>query len=134
MKPSPGLGPAAEAVRTVIYKNGVPTSERGQPTTNEAGDWSLGTPSSRDGNLGVHDASLDLNGNIWIANSAPSFNSTLFKIATKPGKTTGFPLPSCSVERQTIQEEQARNANCQSEPVRFMAATILSHRVAWRQN
>ncbi len=85
--------PTGEAARTVIFEYDVPTSERGQPTTDDGSDWSLGTPSSLNGNRGVHDATLDLNGNIWIANSAPSFNHTVVKVDTKTGKTTEFPLP-----------------------------------------
>ncbi len=85
--------PAGEAARTVIYEYDVPTSDRGEPPTNDGSDWALGTPSSLNGNRGTHDAAQDLDQNIWIANSAPSVNHTVMKVDIKTGKVTEFPLP-----------------------------------------
>ena len=85
--------PTGDAARVVITEYDVPTrSPSGQPT-NDGSDWSLGTPSSLNGNSGVHDAQVDFNGNIWFTNSSASTDRTYGKIDTKTGKITSFALP-----------------------------------------
>lgn len=85
--------PTGDAARVVITEYDVPTGRNGGHPSNDGSDWSLGTPSSLNGNNGVHDAQVDFNGNIWFTNSAASVDRSYGKIDTKTGKVTSFALP-----------------------------------------
>jgi streptogramin lyase len=54
----------------------------------DGSDWSLGTPSRR-GSL-VHDATADLEGNLWFTSNVPNRNTTVGRIDTKTGAVKMF--------------------------------------------
>jgi streptogramin lyase len=57
---------------------------------NDGSDWSLGTPSVLIPGYGVHDAWLDLGGNIWFTCNVPNKYVTIAKIDSKTGVVTPF--------------------------------------------
>src|SRR5205814_170009 len=63
-----------------------------QPS-NDGSDWMLGTPSDLNGMVGVHDVQADLDGNLWIAYSLPSRDTTVAKIDAKTGAVKKFGVP-----------------------------------------
>jgi streptogramin lyase len=86
--------PSGEAARVVFKEYDVPLNpEAGLPertATNDGTDWSLGTPSSI-GSM-VHDAWLDLDGNLWHTTNVPNHVGSVEKIDTTTGKITPFKL------------------------------------------
>ena len=84
--------PTGDAARAVVTEFDIPTI-RGDYPTNDGSDWSLGTPSSLNGVVGVHDAQADLNGNIWFTNASPSPDRTYGKVDTQTGQVSSYALP-----------------------------------------
>src|SRR5712691_8532849 len=86
--------PAGEAARVMFKEYDVPLDpDAGLPANfvqNDGSDWSLGTPSVLIPGWGVHDAWLDLNGNIWFTCNVPNKYVTVAKIDSKTGAFTPF--------------------------------------------
>jgi streptogramin lyase len=86
--------PTGDAARVVFREYDVPINpEAGLPdktTTNDGSDWTLGTPSG----LGstVHDAWLDLDGNIWHTSNVPNHVASISKINPATGEIKNFKL------------------------------------------
>ena len=59
---------------------------------NDGSDWSLGTPSVLIPGWGVHDAWLDLDGQLWFTCNIPNRRTTIGKIDTKTGEVKLFKL------------------------------------------
>ncbi len=101
--------PSGEAARVVFREYDVPINpEAGLPertATNDGSDWKLGTPSG----LGsvVHDAWLDLDGNIWHTSNVPNHVASVAKINPvtgeihniKIGGPGGFAAPTHGMTR-----------------------------------
>jgi streptogramin lyase len=89
--------PSGEAARVMIKEYEAPIDpEVAAPynvVTNDGRDWSLGTPSGIMPGAGVHDAWLDLDGNIWFTSNVPTRHWTIGRIDTKTGKVTPFVVP-----------------------------------------
>lgn len=86
--------PAGEAARAVVYEYDLPLEAGGGYNLNNGSDWSAGPSVSAGGGLGLHDATLDLNGNIWFTyNLRGSVNRTIGKIDTRTGQVTNFKYP-----------------------------------------
>ena len=81
--------PSGEAARVVFREYDVPIDPDAHMTAEQIGnngsDWSLGTPSTLIPGYGVHDAWLDLDGNIWFTCNIPNQYVTVAKIDTKTG-------------------------------------------------
>jgi hypothetical protein len=81
--------PSGEAARVVFHEYDVPIDPDAKMTMdmigNNGSDWSLGTPSTLIPGYGVHDAWLDLDGNIWFTCNIPNQYVTVAKIDTKTG-------------------------------------------------
>jgi streptogramin lyase len=86
--------PAGDAARVVFTEYDVPLDSEGGPATkyvtNNGSDWSLGTPSSLNGNHGVHDAQADFNGNIWFSYNVASRNISLGRVDARTGEVKTF--------------------------------------------
>jgi streptogramin lyase len=61
---------------------------------NDGGDWSLGTPSVLIPGWGVHDAWLDLDGQLWFTCNIPNRRTTIGKIDAKTGEVKLFKVPA----------------------------------------
>lgn len=86
--------PAGDAARAVVYEYDLPLEAGGGYSLNNGSDWSAGPSVAAGGALGLHDATLDLNGNIWFTyNQQGSVNRTIGKIDTRTGLVTDFKYP-----------------------------------------
>jgi len=83
--------PSGEAARAVVREYDFPM-EGGHHRANDGADWSLGTPSQMFHVSGVHDAQMDLNGDIWITYGHTSIDTTIAKISGKTGAVKHFKL------------------------------------------
>ena len=81
--------PSGEAARVVFREYDVPIDPDAGLTSeqigNDGSDWSLGTPSTLIPGYGVHDAWLDLDGNIWFTCNVPNRYVTVARIDPKTG-------------------------------------------------
>jgi virginiamycin B lyase len=87
--------PSGEAARVVTVEYDVPTEPGHRLDTlplNDGSDWTKGTPSDMFGNAGVHDAQMDLDGNVWFSFSHPSYDITIGRIDAKTGKVKFFKI------------------------------------------
>jgi streptogramin lyase len=91
-KPEPR--PSGEAARVMFKEYDVPLDpDAGLPANfvqNDGSDWSLGTPSVLIPGFGVHDAWLDLDGQLWFTCNIPNRRTTIGKIDTKTGEVKLF--------------------------------------------
>ena len=82
--------PSGEAARVVFKEYDVPLDpDVGLPANfvqNDGSDWSLGTPSTLIPGYGVHDAWLDLDGNLWFTCNIPNKRTTIARIDGKTGE------------------------------------------------
>lgn len=83
--------PAGDALLPVVYEYDLPAEAGGGYVLNNGGDWSLGHPAASGGGFGIHDATVDFNGNIWFTyNDHESITRSIGKIDTKTGRVTDF--------------------------------------------
>jgi streptogramin lyase len=89
-----------EAARVVFTEYEVPLDPNaGLPAdfvSNNGSDWSQGTPSTLVPGYGVHDAWLDLNGNIWFTCNSPNRTLTIGKIDLATGTVTPFKIDAAN--------------------------------------
>jgi streptogramin lyase len=89
--------PSGESARAVIREYDMPLDpDAGLPTNfvqNDGSDWSLGTPSILIPGWGVHDAWLDLSGNIWFTCNIPNKRTTIGRVDSQTGAVKLFPVP-----------------------------------------
>ena len=86
--------PSGEAARAVFREYDVPVDpEIGDDKilTGDGSDWSRGTPARR-GSI-VHDAWMDLDGNIWVNSNAPNRKLTIARVDGKTGAYKPFVVP-----------------------------------------
>jgi hypothetical protein len=89
MKFKPDPRPSGESARVMFKEYDVPLDpDSGLPSNfvqNDGSDWSLGTPSVLIPGWGIHDAWLDLDGQLWFTCNIPNRRTTVGKIDTKTG-------------------------------------------------
>src|SRR5882757_3137041 len=89
--------PAGEAARVMFKEYDVPLDpDVGLPANfvqNDGSDWSLGTPSVMIPGWGVHDAWLDLQGDIWFTCNIANKQVTIGRIASRTGEVKLFAVP-----------------------------------------
>jgi virginiamycin B lyase len=92
--------PSGEATRVVFREYDVPIDPDAHETAdmigNDGSDWSLGTPSTLIPGFGVHDAWLDLSGNVWFTCNIPNHHLTVAKIDTKTGSFKPFKVEAAN--------------------------------------
>lgn len=92
--------PSGEAARVVFREYDVPIDPDAHETAdmigNDGSDWSLGTPSTLIPGFGVHDAWLDLQGNIWFTCNVPNNHVTVGKIDTRTGAFKPFKVTAAN--------------------------------------
>src|SRR5262249_26538636 len=90
MKFAPDPRPSGEAARVMFKEYDVPLDpDAGLPKNfvqNDGSDWSLGTPSVLIPGWGVHDAWLDLDGELWFTCNIANRRTTIGKIDSKTGE------------------------------------------------
>ena len=95
-KPDPR--PSGETARVMFKEYDVPLDQdAGLPSNfvqNDGSDWSLGTPSVLIPGWGVHDAWLDLDGQLWFTCNIPNRRTTIGKVDTKTGEVKLFMVPA----------------------------------------
>ena len=98
MKVKPEPRPSGEAARVVFKEYEVPLDpDSNLPANfvqNDGSDWSLGTPSVLIPGWGVHDAWLDLAGNLWFTCNIPNRRTTIGKIDAVTGETKLVKVPA----------------------------------------
>src|SRR6516165_976790 len=98
MKFTPNPRPSGEAARVMFKEYDVPLDpDAGLPSNfvqNDGSDWSLGTPSVLIPGWGVHDAWLDLDGELWFTCNIPNRRTTIGKIDSKTGAVKLFKVPA----------------------------------------
>jgi hypothetical protein len=90
--------PAGEAARVMFKEYDVPLDpDAGLPENfvqNDGSDWSLGTPSVLIPGWGVHDAWLDLDGQLWFTCNIPNRRTTIGKIDPASGAVKLLKVPA----------------------------------------
>jgi streptogramin lyase len=89
--------PSGEAARAVFREYDVPVDPEIGPEkllTGDGSDWSRGTPARR-GSI-IHDAWMDLDGNIWVNSNAPNRKLTIARVDGKTGAYKPFAVPRSS--------------------------------------
>lgn len=95
-----GPRPSGAAARAVFKEYDLPLDpDAGLPANfvqNDGSDWSLGTPSVLIPGWGVHDAWLDLTGNLWFTCNIPNKRTTVGRIDTATGAVKLFAFPAAN--------------------------------------
>jgi streptogramin lyase len=86
--------PSGEAARAMFKEYDMPLDpDANLPADfvqNDGSDWSLGTPSVMIPGWGVHDAWLDLTGNLWFTCNVPNKRTTIGHVDTATGEVKLF--------------------------------------------
>jgi streptogramin lyase len=89
--------PAGEAARVMFKEYDLPLDpDAGLPSNfiqNDGSDWSLGTPSVLIPGWGVHDAWLDLDGQLWFTCNIANWRTSIGKIDPISGAVKLFKVP-----------------------------------------
>jgi streptogramin lyase len=89
--------PSGEAARAMFREYDLPLDPDARLPSNfrqnDGSDWSLGTPSVLVPGWGVHDAWLDLDGQLWFTCNIPNRQTTIGKIDTTSGVVKLFKVP-----------------------------------------
>jgi streptogramin lyase len=93
LKPFPR--PTDDAARAVVTEFNIPSASNPNELVDQDGsDWSEGIPSGGNGSAGLHDLTIDRNGNAWVTNGTENRNRTFLKLDVASGKITNFRLPA----------------------------------------
>jgi streptogramin lyase len=87
--------PSGDAARVVFREYDVPVDPEigdDKVITGDGSDWTRGTPGRR-GSI-IHDAWMDLDGNLWTNSNAPNRKLTIARIDTKTGAYKPFVVPN----------------------------------------
>jgi streptogramin lyase len=87
--------PSGEAARAIFREYDVPVDpELGDDKviTGDGSDWTRGTPGRR-GSI-IHDAWMDLDGNLWANSNAPNRKLTIARVDAKTGAYKPFVVPN----------------------------------------
>ncbi len=89
--------PTGDSARAVFREYDMPLDpDAGLPANfvqNDGSDWSLGTPSILIPGWGVHDAWLDLSGNVWFTCNIPNKRTTIGRVDGKTGEVRLLKVP-----------------------------------------
>jgi streptogramin lyase len=86
--------PSGEATLAVVYEYDVPVESADGYLPNNGSDWSLGPVSGSGGGIGLHDAHVDRDGNVWMTdNTAGSMTRTIAKVDGRTGEVTKYKYP-----------------------------------------
>jgi streptogramin lyase len=97
LKITPFPRPSGEAARVVVTEFNIPSAANPNEVIDQDGsDWSAGIPSGGNGSAGLHDLTIDGNGNAWITNGTENRNRTFLKLDVETGKATNFRLPAAN--------------------------------------
>jgi hypothetical protein len=92
--------PSGEAARVVFKEYDLPLDpDANLPANfvqNDGSNWSLGTPSVLIPGWGVHDAWLDLTGNLWFTCNIPNKRTTIGRIDTTTGAVKLFKIAAAN--------------------------------------
>ena len=95
LRPRPLPRPSGEAVRVVVTEYDLPPVEHPYGLVTDIGqsrDWSDGSP-ARYFARGSHDAEVDANGMVWIANNVENPLRTIARLNPTTGEVTNFAVP-----------------------------------------
>jgi len=100
MKVEPEPRPSGEAARVMFKEYDLPLDpDAGLPANfvqHDGNDWSLGTPSVMIPGWGVHDAWLDLSGNLWFTCNIPNKRTTIGRIDPGTGEVKLFKVAAAN--------------------------------------
>jgi streptogramin lyase len=89
--------PTGDAARVVVTEFNVPSAANPTELVDQDGsDWSEGIPSGGNGSAGLHDLTIDRNGNAWVTNGTENRNRSFLKLEVGSGKVTNFRLPAAN--------------------------------------
>jgi streptogramin lyase len=95
LKPLPR--PTGDAARVVVTEFNIPSVANPNELVDQDGsDWSEGIPSGGNGSAGLHDLSIDENGNAWVTNGTENRNRSFLKLDVETGKVTNFKLDAAN--------------------------------------
>ncbi len=85
--------PTGDAARVVVTEFNIPSAANPDELVDQDGsDWSEGIPSGGNGAAGLHDLTIDRNGNAWVTNGTENRNRSFLKLDVETGKITNFRL------------------------------------------
>jgi streptogramin lyase len=84
--------PAGDSLLPVVYEYRIPDI-RGDYAEIGGSNWSDGPPVTMGTGVTIHDATGDLDGNVWFSNPSPLPGRTIGKIDGLTGKTLSFGVP-----------------------------------------
>ena len=87
--------PAGDARLPVVYEYDLPAEAGGGYVLNNGGDWSLGHPAASGGGFGIHDATVDFNGDVWFTYN--DRNRSPVRSGKSTGRPDGSPISSTRV-------------------------------------
>jgi streptogramin lyase len=95
LKITPFPRPSGEAARVVVTEFNIPSAANPNELVDQDGsDWSEGIPSGGNGSAGLHDLTIDANGNAWVTNGTENRNRSFLKLDVQTGKVANFRLPA----------------------------------------
>jgi streptogramin lyase len=93
LKIKPYPRPTGDAARVVVTEFNIPSVANPDELVDQDGsDWSEGIPSGGNGSAGLHDLTIDRNGNAWVTNGTENRNRSFLKLDVETGKVTNFRL------------------------------------------
>jgi len=97
LKIKPYPRPTGDAARVVVTEFNIPSAADPNELVDQDGsDWSEGIPSGGNGSAGLHDLTIDRNGNAWVTNGTENRNRSFLKLDVETGKATNFKLPAAN--------------------------------------
>ena len=85
--------PQGDSTLPVVYEYDLPTAAGGY-VLNAGSDWSVGGPSASGGGFGLHDATVDRDGDVWFTYNEPERAArTVGKVDTATGRVTDISYP-----------------------------------------
>ncbi len=95
LKIKPFPRPTGDAARVVVTEFNVPSAASPNELVDQDGsDWFEGIPSGGNGSAGLHDLTVDRNGNAWVTNGTENRNRSFLKLDVETGKIKNFMLPT----------------------------------------
>jgi len=97
LKIKPFPRPTGDAARVIVTEFNVPSSANLDELVDQDGsDWSEGIPSGGNGSAGLHDLTIDMNGNAWVTNGTENRNRSFLKLDVTTGEVRNFRLAAAN--------------------------------------